>query len=96
MSDSSIQLIMTEIHGLRERMDQRFDDQDKVITEHTKQLTELSVQMKSLVGNGQPGRVSKLEDEVSSLKMYRTKLVAYVTVIGGLVTAAFHWLTRSH
>ena len=95
MSDTSIQLIMGEIHALRERMDERFDAQDEVISKHTAQLAELSTQMKSLIGNGQPGRVQKLEDDVSSLKNYRTKLVAYVTVIGGIITAAFHWLTRN-
>lgn len=45
-------LILNELHNLQLRMDARFDAHDKEIAAQDKQITELRVQMKSVIGNG--------------------------------------------
>lgn len=53
-------------------------------------LAKLDANMKSLIGNGQPGRIEKLETDVKSINRWRW-------VIGGVVitlSALIHWYFR--
>jgi hypothetical protein len=55
-----------------------------------KALARLDANMKTLIGNGQPGRIEKIEIDVKSLNRWRW-------IIGGVVvtlSALIHWYFR--
>ena len=41
--------------------------------------------MRTLVGNGQPGRIGKIEAKVEMLNDYRNKAIGYIAAISGLI-----------
>lgn len=60
-------------------------------------LTELRRDMKSLVGNGRPGRVEKLEEKVEQLDRFRNRALGIVTGISlvfGLISAIIHFVFK--
>lgn len=54
-------------------------------------LARLDVKVTDLVGNGQPGRVSKLEDAVDSLNRWRWIIAGGVLTISALVHFVFKY-----
>ena len=68
------QLLLQEIHALRERVESRFD-------EIAPAIARLETQMTTLVGNGKPGRVTVLEEEVEALKLKKSWLSGYVAFV---------------
>lgn len=60
-------------------------------------LTELRAGMKSLIGNGQPGRVQTLEEKVNKLENFKAKALGIVTGISlviGAISAIIHFVFR--
>jgi hypothetical protein len=57
-------------------------------------LARLDTKMESLVGNGQPGRVSKLESAVDELKKAKWTLGGLVVGISTTVSALIHFVFR--
>lgn len=58
---------------------------------------EQGTQLETLIGNGQPGRISKIEDRVEGLQAAHNKAKGAMYVLGSLwvaVEAMFHVLTR--
>lgn len=55
-------------------------------------LAVLNMQMTSLVGNGQPGRISKLEDRISALERFQWKMIGGSSALGAIVGIASSWL----
>jgi hypothetical protein len=92
------QLILTELHNLQVRMDARFDSQDKEIADQGKLIAQFNAQMKSLIGNGQPGIVQKMEDRITSLETQRNLWLGKQSVIGGIAAALISLAiaTQSH
>jgi len=57
-------------------------------------LARLDTHMESLVGNGQPGRVGKLEEKVDDLSRIRWAFGGIVTGISVTVSAIVHFLFK--
>lgn len=54
--------------------------------------TNLQLLRKELLGNGQPGRISKLENDVEDLKNSNAQRLGAMSVLSIFVTAATTWL----
>ena len=61
MSQEYVDLLLSEIHQLRKRMDERFDDVYKSLADRGEEIAAVSTQMKSLIGSGEPGRIQIIE-----------------------------------
>jgi uncharacterized metal-binding protein len=57
-------------------------------------LATLKTQITSVVGNGQPGRLTKLEERVSFLERVHWKTVGASSTVGAIVGAAFTYLPK--
>ena len=57
-------------------------------------LARLETHMESLVGNGQPGRVSVLETDIEALKKARWTIGGLVIGIATTVSAAVHFIFK--
>ena len=57
-------------------------------------LAKLDTQMTSLLGNGQPGRISTLEDEMEDLKQARWTLGGWILGLTTAVSTAIHFLFK--
>jgi hypothetical protein len=57
-------------------------------------LANLHTQMMTLVGNGQPGRISKLEQAVDDLKRARWTIGGAVLGISTTVTTIMHFVFK--
>ena len=68
LSDEASELLY--LLGEAEQVQQIVDDDVQFRMHVMESLGELKTDMKSLVGNGQPGRVSKLESKVDKLEWY--------------------------
>jgi hypothetical protein len=55
-------------------------------------LARLETHMENLVGNGQPGRVTKIEDDVESLQKARWYLAGAVVGISTAASAVIHFV----
>ena len=58
-------------------------------------MSTLETEMKTVLGNGQPGRLTVAELAVGELKLFKAQAVAIGSAIGGLigtVAAAIGWL----
>ncbi len=55
-------------------------------------LAVLNMQMTSIVGNGQPGRISKLEDRVSALERFQWKMIGGSSALGAVVGVISSWV----
>lgn len=54
-------------------------------------LARLETNMTTLVGNGQPGRVTKLEDRVDSLRRWRWLITGGIIAISALIHFVFKY-----
>lgn len=54
-------------------------------------LAVLNMQMNSIIGNGQPGRITKLEDRVSALERFQWKMIGGSSVLGAVVGIVSSW-----
>lgn len=52
----------------------------------------LELLRKDLLGNGQPGRLTKLEDDVEALKERRSQQIGAMSVLAIFASAATSWL----
>jgi hypothetical protein len=66
------------------------DFQSKVIDS----LARLETHMEDLVGNGKPGRVANLEEDVEDLKKTRWTLGGAVIGIAGAISAIVHFVFK--
>ena len=60
-------------------------------------LASLETSMKSLLGNGQPGLISKLQDELKDLQRWRWRMAGLATgagVISSGVISGLAWLLK--
>lgn len=86
------------ITKLGDRLEQKIDDfvfthqefAQKVVAD----TTELQTQMYQLIGNGQPGRVGKLEATVEILKKFRYTVLAYASAASLTLSAV--WALVAH
>jgi hypothetical protein len=64
----------------------------------TNQLARLETHMESLIGNGQPGVISKLDERVRDLETETNRnlgrLTAVNTLLGAAISAAIHRFWR--
>jgi hypothetical protein len=73
------EIILQEIRSLR----CEFNDHVKDTSER---LASLETSMRSLVGNGQPGRITKIEEDLDSLKGFRYWTLGAGAVLSALIT----------
>ncbi len=89
--DPTTQIILDELRSFRTFASEQFN-------EHGQRLTALEVGMKSLTGNGQPGRIQNLEASVGRLDRFRVRILAYLGIAAAVLTAgmtaAFKWLIQ--
>ena len=68
----------------------KLDKQDEIFREHGKTLGEISATLSAfrheLIGNGQPGRLGKVETKVSTLEEHSAHLKGWIA--GAYATAA--------
>jgi hypothetical protein len=86
MSEQSVQFLVSEIRDLRTRMDERFDAQDERIAELGASVAVLNNQMKTLLGNGQPGEIQKIQGRLSELEKQRNIWLGKHSVISATVS----------
>lgn len=66
-------------------------EQGKILADQNKTLGELSAGMRSLIGNGSPGRIDKNEDDIDALKASKNYLWGFGAGIL-VVEGAFHFV----
>lgn len=81
--------ILTEIREFRR-------DYTSFAIESGERLASLETQMKSLCGNGQPGRIALLEVSVEDLKEWKWRMVGISAGAGGVVSAILWIVTNIH
>lgn len=52
-------------------------------------VTETKTQMTDLIGNGQPGRIARLEKAVEILKRFRWMVLGYASAISFVISTGF-------
>jgi len=57
-------------------------------------LGRLDEKLASLAGNGQPGRVGRLEDQVEDLKQARWTIAGAIIAIGTGITSLIHFVFK--
>lgn len=73
-------------------LEARINAQDTILLEHTKQLSAIATNLQllrtELVGNGQPGKIKLIEDQVLDLRLQHAHAKGYaagIGTIGGIV-----------
>lgn len=66
-------------------------DQEQFHADVIASLARLETNMKSLVGNGQPGRVTQLEEAVESLNRWKWIVAGVIITISALVHFIFKY-----
>jgi len=64
----------------------RLNDISAVQSESTAHLAQVDTHLAGLLGNGQPGRIAKLEIAVTDLVEHKNKALGYVAALGGFLT----------
>lgn len=83
-------IILEELRGLRA-------DYNKHARATGERLSKLESQMQTLLGNGQPGIITKLQDEVKDIQRWRWRIVGLSAGIGIVVSGAISavaWLFK--
>jgi hypothetical protein len=88
MSDSTDQILLTEIRALR-------TDFNDFAREFGERVAKNETQIYSLIGNGQPGRMSRAESAIESLKQWRWKIVGIATGASSVVTVVAWLIERN-
>lgn len=66
-------------------------DHEEFQTKVVESLARLETNMENLVGNGQPGRVTKLEEEVKDLSKWRWIIGGVIIAISALIHFLFKY-----
>lgn len=75
MSEDSInKVILEEIRELRKSVDLK-------ITDHGERLSAVETHVHGLVGNGQPGTIDEIKEDIRSLNKFRYYLTGAIAVI---------------
>lgn len=75
MQEETLQLILSEVRELNTHA-----------RETGERLARLETSTYSLVGNGQPGRITLLEDKVDDLRRWRWRMVGIATGVAALMS----------
>lgn len=70
----------------------RLGEMDGKLDQHTASIAEIKADVKNLAGNGQPGRVGKLEIAVEDLKQSRWMIAGGLVLLGVLIGLAVKFL----
>jgi len=65
------------------------DDFEQIVIQS---LSRLETQMESIVGNGQPGRICLLEEDVKGLRESRSWFMGSMAALSAIITLAGTWL----
>jgi hypothetical protein len=77
------QVILQELRSFRSDVSTKLDD-------HVQRLTAVETKLEPLLGNGQPGLITKMQDDIGELKKFRYYFVGALMALEGLG----HWLGR--
>lgn len=80
------EILYNLLDKLGTKLDEALNQQARQHTEVIAIVATLQTQMKALVGNGQPGRITQIEVAVERLKAFRWKTLGVVTAISTGIT----------
>lgn len=86
MQETTQDLILTELRELRADVNRNSRDTGE-------RLARLETNMTTLVGNGQPGRITLLEQAVTKLQQWRWKLAGVAAAVS-CVVSFIAWLIK--
>lgn len=89
MSDATENILLTEIRALRAD----FNDFARELGER---VSVNETQLHSLLGNGQPGRISMIERSVDALKQWRWKVVGMASGASAVISVIAWLFERIH
>jgi len=69
-------------HNTERRNERRLGFESKVV----ESLSRLETQMETLVGNGQPGIITKQEERIAALEQFKAKAIGYGAAIAFVVS----------
>ena len=104
---SSLNFLIDEIRDLRTRMDERFDTQEEKMLGLSSQVTVLNTQMKTIIGNGQPGVIQQIQStqtncrescngRLMKLENKRAEWIGKHTVVSSIAAALISLLIVTH
>ena len=79
MPDSVEGILMAELQAFRA-------DYNTNARENGERLSALETEVRTLTGNGQPGRIARLEEDVDRLKAFRWWIVGLSAGVGAIVS----------
>jgi hypothetical protein len=75
-----------------ERVDGKIDTASSILSAHGERLAAIEASMKPLIGNGRPGRIDKIEDDLDTLKESKWKQAGFLAGLAILFEPASHYL----
>jgi hypothetical protein len=84
MQDSFSQLILNEIREIKTDVRALNESVNETTRALAERMATAESQLHSLLGNGQPGRLAKVEADVSALKKWRWQVTGMCTAVGAI------------
>ncbi len=78
-------IVLDEVRGLREEVRDGFKEQ-------LQRLSVIETQVAPLLDNGQPGRVTKLEDKVDELQRSQSRVFGWLAGATFIIELAWHYI----
>ena len=65
-----------------------FDRVHDRMNEIHQQGTENSTRLRELLGNGQPGKIQKIEKQLDDIRIWRAQILGYIAAVSGAIGLA--------
>jgi len=87
MNDSIADLLLAEIRGVREELREFREDVANWRESMAERVATLETKVLDICGNGQPGRMTKAENNISVLQRFNYKVIGAAAGISSLISA---------
>lgn len=88
MPDTTInRAILGELRDMRGQMDDKFE-------ETFQRLSVVETQLAPLFDNGQPGRISKVEDDIEEMKLHQAKQFGWFAGVAASFELVWHVVSK--
>lgn len=87
MPDTSNRAILDELRDLRNHMDDKFE-------ETFQRVTVVETKIAPLFDNGQPGRISQLEDDIEEMKLHQAKQFGWFAGVAASFELVWHVVSK--
>jgi hypothetical protein len=94
MTDSVEQLILNEMQAIRSELQDFRADVQSWQQDAGERVATLETKVLDLCGNGQPGRMKRAEDSISTLQRFRYGMMGAAAGISGLVSTVWWAVAR--